>query len=368
MRFPLHRPVVGAAEREAVAEVLASGWLAQGPKVAAFEQCIVERLAMPYAVAVTSCTAALHLSVIVQDIAPGDEVIVPAFGFPATANAVELAGGCAVPADVDWETFALTPETIAAKATDRTVGVIVVHPFGIPAQMSDISAQAKERGWWVVEDAACALGTAREGRWARGEHLVCLSFHPRKVLTTGEGGIIACSDQAVASRLRRLRSHGIAPDRGWESFVDCGFNYRMSDLNAAVGVVQMDKLDAVVEQRRQIVGDYRERLKGLAGVSWHGGYDLSRLSCQSMVVTLDAGIERDQVISKLAASGVQTTIGGYSVTLQPYYQQRYDLREGDCPNAEAVFRQSLTLPVNEAMNSEDVGVVCGILGEVIDGD
>ncbi|MGB0588793.1 MAG: DegT/DnrJ/EryC1/StrS family aminotransferase [Myxococcota bacterium] len=355
--LPLHRPLLGDAEISAVTEVLQSGFLVQGPKVAAFEAGLAERLGLAEVIACSSGTAALHLALAAMDCSPGDEVIVPAFGFPATANAVELCGATAIPADIDPERMSLSVESVSRRATERTVGVVPVHPFGIPAPMPKLTALADERGWWMVEDAACALGTETQGRWSQGEHPVCLSFHPRKTVTTGEGGAVGVNDPALACRLRQLRNHGIAADgvdRGWSRFTSVGFNYRMTDLAAAIGVVQLDRLDEFVSRRRQVVAWYREHLATIEGVRWPQGYELERLSTQSLVVEVLPEGRRDRVITDLAAQGISTTIGGYGLASQPFWAERDGLAPSDYPVATRMAEAALTLPVTHEMTESDV--------------
>ncbi len=362
MKHPLHRPVLGDEELSALAEVLKSGHLVQGPRVAAFESRLAELLEIRHAVAVSSGTAALHVSAVAMGLTPHDEVIVPAFGFPATANAVELTGARAVAADVDLERFALTVESIEAVATERTVGVILVHPFGIPAPTPELKSLCDSRGWWLIEDAACALGTAQGTRWGTGALPVCLSFHPRKTITTGEGGVIATDDDGLAERMRALRNHGMDPNAtSWSRFSIAGFNYRMSDMSAAIGLVQLDRLEFIVSERRRITALYREALAPVQRVRWPQGYDLADLSCQSMVVELSADVDRDAVMAHLADEGVQTTIGGYALSEQPYYRDRYGLRTEDVPNASRFAQSCLTLPVTVEMTPEDVEAVVSAL-------
>ena len=367
MKHALHRPVLGEEELIAVSEVLKSGHLVQGPQVAAFEEGLAELLGIRHVVAVTSGTAALHVSTVALGLTPHDEVIVPAFGFPATANAVELTGARAVPADVDPERFALTVESIEAVASERTVGVILVHSFGIPAPTPALKALCDSRGWWLLEDAACALGTEQGGRWGSGELPVCLSFHPRKTVTTGEGGVVATDDDDLAHRLRTLRNHGMEPGAvGWKRFSRAGFNYRMSDLSAAIGVVQLGRLDFIVSERRRVTSLYREALASVPGVRWPTGYELPNLSCQSVVVELDSSVDRDAVIGHLAERGIQTTIGGYALADQPYFVERYGLRMEDLPCAGRLANSSLTLPVTVEMNREDVEHVTASLRTVME--
>ena len=338
-------------------EVLQSGFLVQGPKVAAFEAGLAKRLGLAEVIACSSGTAALHLALAAMECGQGDEVIVPAFGFPATANAVELCGAKAIPADIDPERMSLSVQSVTARATDRTVGVVPVHPFGIPAPMAELSSLARERGWWVVEDAACALGTETNGRWSQGGHPVCLSFHPRKTVTTGEGGAVGVNDPALACRLRELRNHGIAADgidRGWSRFTSIGFNYRMTDLAAAIGVVQLERLDDFVGRRRQVVAWYREHLAAVDGIRWPKGYELDRLSTQSLVVEVLGEGLRDGIIGELAAQGISTTIGGYGLASQPFWVERDGLAASDYPVATRMANAALTLPVTHDMTESDV--------------
>ena len=272
--IPIMRPWLGAEEAVAVEGVLASGWVAQGPKVAEFEAAVCGALGAPHGVATTSCTTALHLALHALGVGPGDEVVVPSLSFIATTNAPRYVGARPVFADVDLETQNLTAETVERALGPSTRAVIVVHQAGMPADVDAIAAICESRGVAVVEDAACAIGSTYRGRpVGAGDNLVALSFHPRKLLTTGEGGMLLTSDAALARRLRRLREHGMAVsahDRHAsrsvvvEAYEELGFNYRMTDLQAAVGLVQLGRLDAMVVERRSLADRYRDALDGRA--------------------------------------------------------------------------------------------------------
>lgn len=362
-RVRLHAPLLGDEEAQAVAEVLASGWLVQGPRVRAFEEGLAKVVGTGAAVAVSSGTAALHVGLRALGLAPGEEVIVPGFGYPATANAVELCGARAVPADVDAERMALSAASVDAAASARTVGVVVVHAFGIPAPMAELEALCAARGWWLLEDAACALGTAPEGRWGSGRHAACLSFHPRKTITTAEGGAILTNDEALEARLRVLRNQGVgAPDGGrWSVFEEAGFNYRLSEVHAAIGLVQLDRLASIVEARQRVVGWYLQALQGVAEVRVPEGYRMPELGMQSFVVEWLAG-DRDRVMDTLRAGGVEVTIGGYDLGAQPYYRRRYGHWRGAV--ASRLAEQALTMPVRCDMTVGEVERVVEALRHV----
>src|SRR5919201_797569 len=260
-------PWLGDEEIAAVRNVIESGWVAQGPRVAAFEEKFAATVDAEHAVAVSSCTTALHLALIVTGVGPGDDVVVPSFSFIATTNAPVYVGAIPVFADVDATTGNLTRETIEAVLTPRTKAVILVHQGGIPADASSVRALCEPRGIVVIEDAACAVGSKQHGRNVAGNAAIAAwSFHPRKLITTGEGGMLTTANADWAARARRLREHAMsvsAVDRhsrvlpAAEEYLELGFNYRMTDMQAAVGIAQLDRLDAIVQGRRKIVAAYQ---------------------------------------------------------------------------------------------------------------
>ena len=275
-RVNVMQPWLGAEEVAAVTEVIESGWVAQGPRVAEFERRFAETQQAEHAVAVSSCTTALHLALVVAGVRPGDEVVVPSFSFIATANAAVYVGATPVFADVDPVTGNLTAETVSAAMTDRTRAVIAVDQGGVPVDLDAIRAVCDPRGVVVVEDAACAAGSTYRGRpVGAGAEIAAWSFHPRKILTTGEGGMITTSRADWADRARRLREHAMsvsAADRHAsvisppEEYTEVGFNFRMTDLQAAVGIVQLSRLPEVVDRRRALAASYTKAIEEIDGL------------------------------------------------------------------------------------------------------
>lgn len=358
----LARPLTDDDELNELRQVLDSGHLAQGPKVAEFERVVADYVGVKHAFATSSATTALHLSLVVLDVGPGDEVLVPDFTFPATANVVEQQGATTVLVDIDPVTMTVDVEDLARKITPRTRAIVPVHAFGCAADMDPILALAAERGIPVMEDAATAIGTQYYGRRAGSMGtLNSFSFHPRKVITTGEGGMISTDDDALAERIALLRSHGGVRSEGRFLFEEAGFNYRLSDLQAAVGVAQMRKLDALIAGKRALAAELTEMLRDMEGVQppteprW-GGHIY-----QSYVVLLDEGIDRDAVIRSMRDDGVETTLGTYALHAQPYYMRKYGLRPGDLPHSDRVYRQSLTLPLYPPMGTAELERVANAL-------
>jgi dTDP-4-amino-4,6-dideoxygalactose transaminase len=360
-------PLVDDDELNELRAVLASGHLAQGPKVAEFERQVASYVGAKHAFATTSATTALHLALVVLDVGPGDEVLVPDFTFPATANVVVQQGAVPILVDVDPATFTIDLRDMARKISPRTKAVMPVHAFGLAADMVPIMALARAHGLSVVEDAACAIGTTHGGRRVGGfGHANCFSFHPRKVITTGEGGMITTDDDKLAERIALLRSHGGVRRDGRFTFEAAGFNYRMSDLQAAVGVAQMRKLDGLIARKRQMAARLTELLDGVSGItlprepSW-GGHIF-----QSFVVLLDQGIDRDAVIALMRQHGVETTLGTYALHAQPFYAREYHYQPGDLPGSYRAFRQSLTLPLYPQLQEPDLERIAVTLRRALD--
>ena len=339
----LARPDVGEVELAAIAEVLESGQLTMGPQVAAFERGVAEAVGTADAVAVSTGTAALHLALLALGIGPGDEVIVPAYTFPATANVVELCGGRAVLVDVDPDTFLAGAEHVASAVTPRTRAVLAVHLFGRPVAWEELQTAVPQEVA-LVEDAAGALGARYRGTPCGALGLMgCLSFHPRKIVTTGEGGAVTTDEAELAAAVRRLRHHGIAAgDR-----VDIpapGFNYRLPDVLCALGIPQLERLEALLQARERVAGWYTERLAHLVGTP--SADDGDRHGWQAYVVTLD---RRDEALAGLRSQGIEAQIGTYAVNRLSAYRER-----GTFPGADAAFERALALPFATTMTEDDV--------------
>ncbi|WP_395294622.1 DegT/DnrJ/EryC1/StrS family aminotransferase [Kitasatospora hibisci] len=368
--IPVMLPWLGEEEAEAAAEAVRSGWVAQGPRVAAFERAFAEHLGVPHAVAVSSCTAALHLALIGAGVGPGDEVVVPSLSFVATANAVTYVGAVPVFADVDPATGNLTATTVEPLLTARTKAVVAVDQGGVPVDLDGIRALVEPRGATVVEDAACGAGSVYRGRPVGATATIAAySFHPRKVLTTGEGGMVTCRDGELAARLRRLREHGMsvsAADRHAgaggagvpETYDEIGFNHRMTDIQAAVGLVQLGKLPAMVARRRELAARYRELLAG-AGARLVADPEHGTTNYQSCWLLLpDDAPDRGAVLAALAGAGVSARRGIMAAHLEAPYQGTARV---PLPVTELLTHRSVILPLYHALTEEQQDRVAGAL-------
>jgi dTDP-4-amino-4,6-dideoxygalactose transaminase len=372
-RIQVMIPMLGEEEANAAADAIRSGWVAQGPRVARFEQEFAAAVGAGHGVAVSSCTTGLHLAMVLNGIGPGDEVIVPSLSFIATANAVRYVGATPVFADVDLATGNLTVETIDAARTERTRAVIAVHQGGMPF---DTAALRKATAGWgiaLVEDAACAAGSVAYGQpVGAGAAISAWSFHPRKIITTGEGGMVTVDDAEAATRLRRLREHGMnvsAADRHaskqpvLEAYLETAYNYRMTDIQAAVGIVQLGRLAGLVAQRREIAARYQELLADIDGLVPVHDPAYGQTNYQSFWVLLNPayGTSRDEVLAELAARGVSARRGIMAAHLEPAYA---GVTAGPLPVTERITRDSLILPLHHEFTADDQDYVVGILREL----
>jgi dTDP-4-amino-4,6-dideoxygalactose transaminase len=344
----LARPDVGEAELAAVADVVRTGQLTMGPKVEELERALAGAVGTAHAAVVSSGTAALHLALLALEIGPGDEVIVPAYTFPATANAVELCGATAVLADVDPDTFNLDVAAVAAAVTSRTRAVMAVHLFGRPVEWESLQTAVPQEVL-LVEDAAGALGASYRGTPCGALGIAgCLSFHPRKIVTTGEGGAVTTDEAALDAAVRRFRHHG------WRTLGDMpapGFNYRLPDLLCAIGIPQVARLEELLGARERVAGWYGERLAHHVLVPSAGEGD--RHGWQAYVVQLD---RRDAALEALRAAGIEAQIGTWALhRLEPYRDQ------GDFPGADRAFERALALPFATTTTEEEVERVAAVL-------
>jgi perosamine synthetase len=370
--IPVIRPVLGEEEAAAVAEAVRSGWVAQGPRVAEFERRFAARVGAAHAVATTSCTTALHLSLLLIGVGPGDEVVVPSLSFIATANVVRHVGAEPVFADVDPATGNLTAKTVETALSGRTRAVIAVDQGGVPVDLDGLRALCDPAGIRVVEDAACAVGATYLGRpVGAGADLAAWSFHPRKLLTTGEGGMLTTSDAEWAARARRLREHGMsvsATDRHratkavFEEYLETGYNYRMTDVQAAIGLVQLTRLDAIVSRRRELAARYRRLFaERLPGATTARDPEYGETNYQSFWITLpdDYPIGRDPLLQRLFEAGVSARRGIMAAHREPAYAGF----SVELPVTDWFTTRSLILPLfhemTEAQQDRVVEVIAG---------
>ncbi len=375
MKIPITKPVFGEAEREILLKPLETGWVVQGPFVAEFERLFASYTGSPFAIATTSCTTALHLAMVGLGIGPGDEVIVPAFTWISTANVVEMQRAKPVFADIDLDTFNISVTHVEDRITDGTRAIIPVSLFGVSASIGEILTVANKRDLSVIEDDACALGALVDGSHAGIlADMGCFSFHPRKAITTGEGGMIITSDAQMAELIRSLRDHGattndLARHLGAHSYLlpdfpVLGFNYRMTDLQGALGVAQMGRLNWILEQRARVARVYDEALSRLGWLrpqkiphDYRHGYQ-SYVCLFAPEEPSTGNVEelhqrRNNLMDRLEANGIATRPGTHAVHMLGYYRDKYLLRPEDFPNAYIADRLSLTLPLYAQMTEEE---------------
>lgn len=359
-------PSTGEEEWLAVREPLQSGWLTQGPRVAAFEKAFAERHEVPHALATTSCTTALHLALAAFGIGPGDEVIVPAFTWVATANSVLYCGATPVLCEVDPITYNIDPKSAAAKVTARTKAVIAVHLFGLCADIDSLRS-ALPPHVVIFEDAACAAGARYKGRPAGTLGLAgCFSFHPRKSITTGEGGMLTMSDNNLAARAQVLRNHGASISEEQRhlgaqpyllpAFDELGFNYRMTDVQAAIGLVQLAKLDAFIDERDVWARYYREQLSDIGWLRHPIAPNDGRHAWQAYVTTVDPNrspLPRNEIMARLHEMGVATRPGTHAIHMLGYYQKTFGCRDDDFPVARDCERNTMAIPLHNRMSEDD---------------
>jgi dTDP-4-amino-4,6-dideoxygalactose transaminase len=365
MEIPFARPYLTGGESEAVAEVIASGWLSQGPRVREFEEAFARRVGAPDAVATTSCTTALALALHVSGVGPGDEVIVPSLSFIATANAVWHCGATPVFADIDPRTYNLDPAAAERAITPRTRVIMPVHQVGLPADMDGLADLRNRHGVTIVEDAACAIGAIYKGRpiGSLGS-LACFSLHPRKVITTGEGGMIAVHAPELAERLRRLRAHGMdmsdmarhnARDVVFESYPERGFNHRMTDMQGALGLCQLNALDAILARRRDLAERYTKAISEIPGLEppYDPPYAVRTWQSYCVRVTPRAAVGRTELMRRLLADGIPTRRGVMAI----HQERSYPGATGRLKHTEDAARDVLMLPLFPDLSNDQLDYV-----------
>jgi perosamine synthetase len=368
--IPVMKPWFGPEEEAAVAAAVTSGWVAQGPRVAEFERAFAARMGAAHGVAASSCTTALHLALILAGVGPGDEVVVPSLSFIATANVVRHAGATPVFADVDAATGNVTAKAVTAAITERTKAVIAVHQGGVPADVDEIRAKCVPL--LVIEDAACATGSTYRDRPVGADAAIAAwSFHPRKLLTTGEGGMLTTDWDDWAVRARRLREHGMsvsAADRHaakavvLEEYLETGFNYRMTDMQAALGLVQLTRLEVMIARRRYLAARYQELLAEVSGLTTVRDPSYGTTNYQSFWVALpdDFPIGRDALLRRLADHGISARRGIMAAHLEPAYA---DTAVPELPVTEWLTRQSLILPLFHQLTEAEQDKVVSVIVE-----
>jgi perosamine synthetase len=352
----------------AVEAVLRSGQLIQGEWVRRFEAALAEYLGLAHVVAVSSGTAALHLALVAAGVRPGDDVLVPAFTFPATANAVVHAGGRPRLVDVSADDLCMDARLIEAALTDRTRFILPVHEFGQSADMKAIMAIAARHGLTVIEDAACALGAAFETRPVGTFGICgCFSFHPRKSITTGEGGAVSTSDPGLAENLRMLRNHGIRSTPQGNDFVAAGLNYRLTEFQAVLGYHQMCGFGDTIARRIRQAELYSQLLADIPGLTLPRQFDDRRAVFQTYHVVLPAGVSRADVIASLLQQGVETNLGAQALNCLSFFREAYGYRDESCPVASRLFQRGLALPLGAHCADVDLERVAAALRRVLAG-
>ncbi|WP_374373276.1 DegT/DnrJ/EryC1/StrS family aminotransferase [Dongia sp.] len=380
--IPLARVNFGPEEEAAVARVLRSGWVTQGPEVATFEQEFAAFCGARHAVAVSNCTTALHLSLLANDVGPGDEVITVSHSFIATANAIVHAGAVPVFVDIRLDDFNMDPQLIVQAITPQTKAILAVHQVGMPCRLEAIAAVAREHGLRLIEDAACAAGSElfADGAWMRiGKPIgqaACFSFHPRKLLSTGDGGMITTDDDAMAARLRLLRQHAMSVNDQkrhqsnavvFEEYTEIGFNFRLTDIQAAIGRCQLQRLPVMIARRRDLAEKYQRALSVIPGLELPKDRNDTRTNWQSYCVLLPAGADQRRVMQAMLDAGIATRRGIMNAHREPAYAGgphaagiRFPL-----PQSEAAQDRGLVLPMFDTMTEAQIDRVATTLNAAL---
>ncbi len=374
MKVPISKPWLGREEAQLASEAILSGWVTQGPKVAEFEKRFTDYTGAKHAIAVSNCTTALHLSMIVAGVKQGDEVICPSMSYIATANSIKYVGAIPVFGEVD-ENFNLDISSARALISPKTKAILLVHQIGMPADIDGFSKLCQEHNLVLIEDAACAIGSSYSGKKI-GSHsdLVCFSFHPRKVITTGDGGMITTSRQDYADRLRLLRQHGMSiNDRVRhesqqviiEEYLEVGYNYRMTDIQAGVGIYQMQRLNEIVSERRKIASRYNQAFQSIKGLILPRDNEKTITNFQSYALIMDEvqlGVSRNEFMQRMLDRGVATRRGIMTAHREKAYEGcDYTSLE----KTEFYSDNSVLLPIFVPMNDDEIQYVINTVIEVL---
>jgi perosamine synthetase len=379
--IPVARPWLDERDAAAARRAILSGWVTQGPEVQSFEREFAEAVSAEHACAVSSCTTALHLALLAVGVGPGDEVVTVSHSFIATANAIRYCGALPVFVDVTLDTFNMDPAVVEGAITERTKALLVVHQLGLPCDLTAIVALADRRGLPVVEDAACAIGSEIQwqGRWERigRPHgaIACFSFHPRKLLSTGDGGMLTTRSADLDARLRLLRQHGMSvPDHVrhttsqvvFEEYRVLGFNYRLTDIQAAIGREQLTRLPVIVSRRRELADRYGDALRGVGGIVAPREPEWARTNWQSYAIRLDRGLDQKHVMERMLADGVSTRRGPSNAHDQPAYPPgSWRTTPDGLARSEQASRTSVVLPLYHDMTNDEQARVVESLTQAV---
>ncbi|SKB93748.1 DegT/DnrJ/EryC1/StrS family aminotransferase [Daejeonella lutea] len=365
--IPIAKPYMTADEASAAHDTILTGWITQGPKTAEFEQLFAEYTGARYAVAVSNCTTGLHLSMLVAGVGPGDEVICPSMSYIATSNSIKYVGGVPVFAEINPFNYNLDLTDTEKKITPKTKAILLVHQIGIPADIEAFQELASKYNLILIEDAACAIGSSYQGAKI-GSHsdLVCFSFHPRKVISTGDGGMITTNNPAYCERLKLLRQHGMSVNDRirhesksliFEDHVEVGYNYRMTDIQAAVGIEQLKKLDWIVEERRKIAHQYIEAFKDIPCIRMMSESEGDFLNYQSFSIYLNSqcAISRNEIMAQMLEAGIATRRGVMTVHREIAY--KHECVGLELPISEDASDRSIIIPLYVPMEQKDIDYV-----------
>ncbi len=364
--IPIAKPELDEAEVAAVSEVIRGGWIMQGNRVTAFEQAFAQYAGAPYAIAVSSGTAALHLALYAGGCGPGKSVICPSYSFIATANVIRHCGAEPIFVDIEAKTYNIDANLLAKVCRSDTYAILLVHQVGLPAALDEVLAFAKERNLVVIEDAACAIGAYYHGEPIGKPHSLaaCFSFHPRKIITTGDGGMITTADAEFAARVRRLRQHGL--DTGGENYREVGFNYRLTDLQAALGIEQLKKLPAMLARRHAQVDHYNRAFMGHKWLSVPVEQDNTKGNFQAYQLRLHptAPITQTELLSELKKSGISAQPGIRPIHLEPIYGGI----SNSLPETERAAKEVIMLPLYHALTDEEQDYIIETLLRLVKGE